>query len=305
MYGTGERFSYGECAACASLTLLDPPEDFAPYYPRDYLSMTADPAALSAAQRIAIGVVARSLIRGDGHVARGASRVLPVRQMRTLVTILESVARVPGPAPSKVLDVGTGSGMVPFAISRAGGIDVLGIDPFAASSRRLGPRVEVQALGLRDVAGSFDLVMLHHSLEHMLDPLSSLRDAAARLDAEGVILVRVPTASSFAWREYRTDWVQLDPPRHVWIPSREGIALLAARAGLEVVSGYDDANEFQFWGSEQARRGIALTAPSSHFVSPRAAVFTRAQMRAYQRRSVELNRAGAGDQTVVYLRAVA
>ncbi len=302
MYGTGEEFPYGECAACGSLTLLDAPDDFAPYYPPSYLSMAVDPGALGAAPTAAITAIARSMLRGRGW-AGIVGRSVPVRRVQTLVTILDAVARVPGPRPRRVLDVGSGSGMVPLAVSRAGDVEVLGIDPFASGDCRLGDHAELRAVGLDDVSGRFDLVMLHHSLEHMLDPLDALRAVVGLLTPGGVVLVRVPTSSSWAWREYRTNWIQLDPPRHVWIPSRPGFNALAARAGLEIVATHDDSNEFQFWGSEQARRGIVLTDPRSHYVDARHSEFSARELHDYRRRSRELNRALDGDQTVVYLRA--
>ena len=302
MYGTGESFPYGECAGCGSLTLLDAPDDFAPYYPPDYLSMTVDPASLGVAPTTAITAVSRSMLRGRGF-AGTVGRFVPVRRVQTMVTILDSVARVPGARPRRVLDVGSGSGMVPLAVSLAGDVEVLGIDPFASGDRRLGEHAELRAVTLDGVTGRFDLVMLHHSLEHMLDPLDALRAATALLEPGGVVLVRVPTASSWAWREYRTDWIQLDPPRHVWIPSRPGLVALAGRAGLRIVATHDDSNEFQFWGSEQARAGLALTDPRSHFVDTRASRFTPRDLRDFRRRSRDLNRALDGDQTVVYLRA--
>ena len=302
MYGTGETFAYGECETCSSLTLLDPPEDFTPHYPPDYLSMTVDPAALGAAPRAAVTVLSRSLIRGRGTAA-ALGRAVPDRRVKTMTTILESVARAPGGRPRRVLDVGCGSGMVPLAVSLAGDVEVLGIDPFAAGDRRLGDNAELRAVTLGDVAGEFDLVMLHHSLEHLLDPLAALRDVRERLAPNGIVLIRVPTASSFAWRTYRTDWIQLDPPRHVWIPSRAGLTKLAQRAGFDVISTYDDSNEFQFWGSEQVRRGMVLTDPRSQYVGARQSVFSRRELRAFRRQSRDLNRALDGDQTVVYLRA--
>jgi SAM-dependent methyltransferase len=302
MYGTGEVFAYGECASCGSLTLLDLPDDLAPYYPDTYLSMTADPAMLGRARLGAVSAVASSIMRYPASAGL-LRRVLPDRRARTLATILESVARAPGPRPRRVLDVGSGSGMVPLAVSRAGGVEVLGIDPFGPGDRRLDPHAELQAKTLDEVDGEFDLVMLHHSLEHVPDPNGALREVRRVLAPQGSVLVRVPTVSSAAWREYGTGWIQLDPPRHVWIPSRAGLRTLARHAELEVVASYDDSGAFQFWGSEQARRGIPLMDPRSHFVDARHAELSRSQLARYERRSRDLNRRSDGDQTVVYLRA--
>jgi len=302
MYGSGEVFPYGECGRCGSLTLLEVPDDLAPYYPDTYLSMTVDPAALGPAPLAAISAVAAAIMRYPAS-AGTLQRVLPDRRARTLAIILESVARAPGPRPRRVLDVGSGSGMVPLAVSRAGSVEVLGIDPFGPGDRRLGPHAELHAKTLEQVEGQFDLVMLHHSLEHMPDPLAALCEVRRLLAPGGSALVRVPTASSHAWREYSTDWIQLDPPRHVWVPSRPGLHALARRAELVVVATYDDSGPFQFWGSEQARAGIPLMDLRSYFVDAKHAGLSRSELSRYTRRSRDLNRRSDGDQTVVYLRA--
>ena len=302
MYGTAESFSYGECGACGSLTLLDPPDDFTPYYPPDYLSMVVDPASLGIAARAAVATLSRSLLRGRGMIG-ALGRAAPVRRVRTMTTILEAIARVPGPRPRRVLDVGSGSGMVPLALSLAGDVEVLGVDPFTSGDRCLGNHARLRAATLHDIDGEFDLVMFHHSLEHMLDPFRALCEARERLARDGIVLVRVPTVSSLAWREYRTDWIGVDPPRHVWIPSRVGMKKLAHRARLNVLANYDDSNDSSFWASEQARRGIAMTDPRSHYVNPRRSIFSRRQLSTFRRRSRELNREFDGDQTVLYLGA--
>ena len=199
--------------------------------------------------------VASSIMRYPGS-AGTLQRVLPDRRARTLAIILESVARAPGPRPRRVLDVGSGSGMVPLAVSRAGDVEVLGIDPFGPGDRRLGPHAELQTKTLEQVDGAFDLVMLHHSLEHMPDPLDALQQVRRLLTPDGTALVRVPTASSLAWREYGTDWIRSTRRCSCVGPVAARTPRLARRADLAVVGTYDDSGPFQFWGSEQARRGI-------------------------------------------------
>ena len=52
MLGTRERFELGECEACGTLVLLEPPADLGRYYPADYYSF-APPARRSAPLRAA------------------------------------------------------------------------------------------------------------------------------------------------------------------------------------------------------------------------------------------------------------
>ena len=47
------------------------------------------------------------------------------------------------------------------------------------------------------------------------------------LNKDGVLLVRVPLSSSWAWEHYRENWVQLDAPRHLYLHSVKSMEVLA------------------------------------------------------------------------------
>jgi hypothetical protein len=117
----------------------------------------------------------------------------------------------------------------------------------------------------------------------------------------GRALVRIPTVSSHAWRRFGTHWCALDAPRHLYLHSRESIQMVAEDCGLQVESIHCDANEFQFWGSEQYRRGIALMRDGERDIRPAPGLFTSAQLREMARQARELNRKGQGDQIVVHM----
>jgi hypothetical protein len=117
-------------------------------------------------------------------------------------------------------------------------------------------------------------------------------------------VIRVPVADSWAWRAYGTDWVQLDAPRHLFLHTRQSIELLSKRAGLKVVRVFHDSYAFQFWGSEQYRRGIPLRDPRSYGEDPQTDLFTATEIAEFERRSVKLNREAAGDSAGFVLRAI-
>lgn len=309
MFGTGEVFDVEECTACGSVRLADPPADLAPYYPEAYYSLDVDPerALGRPPARWLAAATARSVLHGRGRLARAARRVVPVRQYATLVSLLESVALagLPGGRATRVLDVGCGSGALVYALGLAGLTDVTGVDPFVPGDRTLDTGGRVLRRDLAEVTGAWDLVMLHHSLEHVPDPEATLTRARGLLAPQGRILVRMPTTSSAAYHRYGAHWVQLDVPRHLTVLSRAGVAALAARAGLEVVATRDDSTAFQFWGSEQAAAGVPLTAAGSHMTHPGDSPFTRAQVRRWQAEADRLNARGEGDQAAWVLRPAA
>jgi hypothetical protein len=78
--------------------------------------------------------------------------------------------------------------------------------------------------------------------------------------------------------------------------------LLALAGGFEIVETKFDSTAFQFWGSEQVRRGIPLHDPRSVHVRGGNGGFTGKEMRSYTAKAEELNRAGDGDQACFYLR---
>jgi SAM-dependent methyltransferase len=308
MFGADERFEYVECADCGTLRLLDVPTDLSPYYPQNYYSVELDPEGAIGRPPVRqfVRLVAGSALFGTRVVSTVARTALRKREFRTLMSILGGVraAGLPRGRDTRVLDVGCGSGMLVYALSLAGLSDVLGSDPFAPHGRTFDTGATIEPVDLDQVTGTFDLVMFHHSFEHVPDPSASLGQAAELLSDQGRILVRMPTVSSEAFRRFGPDWVQLDAPRHLTIFSRDGMQQLASRHGLEVTRVVDDSTSFQFWGSEQVRRGIALTAQNSHMVSVKDSAFTRRDIARWDRAARAANARSSGDQAAWVLAPV-
>ena len=179
---------------------------------------------------------------------------------------------------------------------------LLGVDPFVAGDLDLGGGLRVVRAELAAIDGEHDLVMFHHSLEHIAEQQRELSAATAILAPGGCCLVRIPTVSSWAWREYGTDWSALDAPRHLYLHSVRSLRRLAEQAGLRIERIVSDSTAFQFWGSEQYRRGIALMTSGSLDIAPASGAFSAAELHRFNRRAAELNRRGDGDQIVVTMR---
>jgi hypothetical protein len=107
---------------------------------------------------------------------------------------------------------------------------------------------------------------------------------------------------AWAWREYRENWVQLDAPRHLVVHTKRSFEQLAECAGLAISSATDVSSGFQFWGSEQYRRGITFMSPTSVAIDPADSVFSPEQLSEFEQRADELNAAGEGDTACFVLR---
>jgi len=300
MFGIKADFDYAVCADCGSLALTSIPEDMADFYPTNYYSVDLDPERALGAPGVRqfARLVIDSVLWGRGMVSGTATVLIARRQLRTLVSVLRSIRRagLVNGRQTRVLDVGCGSGMLVFALGLAGVQDVTGVDPFLSGERNLSTGGSLRRQDLSEVEGRYDLIMFHHSFEHVPDPQASLLQAIQRLTPAGRVLIRMPTSSSHAFETYGAAWVQLDAPRHLVVLSRSGVERVCQRVGARVVAVDDDSTGFQFWGSEQSLRGIPLMDGQSVMVKPRDAPFSKRQLRGWEKRAVDLNRAGRGDQ---------
>lgn len=287
MFGWRDRFDYYECQRCGSVYIAQVPADLARFYPSDYYSLVP-PAARSSwipwVQRAWAVWLVDSRSRLAGEIARRVARKHPVYHWARL-----GQARF----ESEILDVGCGGGELLRRMQRYGFTRLSGVDPYVAAEINE-PGLRISRAELAAVKGEFDLIMMHHVLEHLAEPGAALTMARERLRTDGRILVRIPIAGSFAYREYGADWYHLDAPRHLCIPSVRGLNHLAQRAGLRVLHYEFDGTHLTFRMSDSYRRDIpAANAP----------LWNRTTRRHYRRRAARLNREGDGDLGVFVLGA--
>jgi SAM-dependent methyltransferase len=299
MFGSREEFVYVECPTCGSLSLAEIPESLRPYYPADYYSFEAGEDALPGGLRARLRRVrARALVR------------LP----RPLVKLVGRTGRIPSffdwlaglgyGLDASFCDVGCGGGDLLATMRGQGFTRLVGADPFLDRDRVVAGDVPLYKRDLHELTGSYDVLMLHHVLEHLVDPVRALSSLRGSLTGGGAIVVRTPVCDSYAWRHYGVDWVQLDPPRHLVVPTRDAMALLAARAGLRIDASFDDSTAFQFWGSEQYRNDVPLRDRRSFAEAGTSDLFTSEELAAWERSAKQLNAARDGDSACFVLKPI-
>ncbi|MBE0622151.1 MAG: class I SAM-dependent methyltransferase [Burkholderiales bacterium] len=299
MFGTKDEFTYIECAVCGCLQLANIPADLSRYYPREYYSLK------------------RAHVNPDTPLARfmRLRRTAYYLGGKTLIGSL--IARIRG-APfwlewfkhslvsldSAVLDVGCGTGEALLSLRREGFRNLTGVDPFITEDIHYEEGVTVFKREPAQLQGQFDVIMLHHSYEHMPNQLQTLQTLHALLKSNGTLLIRVPLASSLAWKKYGTNWVQLDPPRHLFLHTTRSMQLLAAQAKFVIAEIAYDSNALQFWGSEQYTKNIPFLSEQSWAKHPEQSIFTKEQIAEFERQAQALNKAEQGDQACFYMHKI-
>lgn len=140
---------------------------------------------------------------------------------------------------ARVLDVGCGAGELLQTLQPLGW-SVEGIDTdesAVARARAAGIQARVASLedaGLPDA--SFDAVTMSHVLEHVTDPVGTLREARRVLRPGGVLTLLTPNHRSLGHRLFGSGWRGLEPPRHLQVFSRGSLERALRRAGFADVT---------------------------------------------------------------------
>jgi SAM-dependent methyltransferase len=311
MFGFRDEFTYFQCSRCGCLQIAAVPSSMSKYYPDTYYAYTGDPPGLPKGvrgvwtpRRLASRLRNRYEVLRRGYIGRLLHELRPDEGVTACMAKHfpgNGVSHAGLTARSRVLDVGCGAGELLRVLQSAGIRHLLGIDLYPPGQSTLREPL-IQNRTIHEVSGQWDLVMFHHSFEHMADQRGTLEAVVRLLAPGGVCLIRVPVASSHAWEHYGVDWVQLDAPRHFFLHTEESLRLLAGDVGLAIAKVVHDSSAFQFIGSELYRRGMPLSSTAPADVQARAAAFTRDELAEFGRRARDLNVEGRGDQAAFYLR---
>ena len=289
-----KTFVYSFCPQCRTLSLVDPPADMSAYYADDYYSF---------------GLRASSRLRTLARRARNAMTLFDATPIAAMSARLASNQSFLSLRPlfngslgrtyrrsDSILDVGSGDGQKLYDLRELGFSNLTGVDPFMRNPRTA-PNLALRRASLDDIEGTFDVVMFHHSMEHMPDPRRTLQTTLKLLSPRGVAVVRIPVVGGWAWRTFGGEWAQLDAPRHLHLFSRQGFASLATRSGWRVARTIYDSGALQIAGSRLRGMGINFHKNPGALKDQ----FFSKERREFGRVAAALNRAADGDQATFFL----
>jgi 2-polyprenyl-3-methyl-5-hydroxy-6-metoxy-1,4-benzoquinol methylase len=152
--------------------------------------------------------------------------------------------------PGAVLDIGCGLGTWLDVLADRGW-STAGVEPNPTARATAARRHRM--LDAPPEQPEFDLVLLQHVLEHLRDPLATMRQVAAATRPGGHVFVSVPDLGRVHVHRkvsYATSGV------HLFAHTVEGLRSLMALAGFELVRHLDDPA----WDRDEARHGRHLKA---------------------------------------------
>ena len=304
MFGTGKFYPYFKCSHCGCLQIERPEKNIENLYPGNYYSFNTYNIS-GIIKKIKRLVVRYSVARALGY--------------KSLLNFLLAVNTRDGGAHalkgkvsqnSRILDVGCGDGSLIDGLDWCGFKKLKGIDPYL-NSDIISSNYQLLKKSIEELDGNkiFDVIMLHHSFEHVENPYEVISHIKRLLKKDGLCIIRIPVSDSYAFDFYKENWVQLDAPRHIFLHTNRSMEILTSKYNLSVESIVDDSLEFQFIGSEQYKKGIGLNDSCSYYVSPykklffnKKHLFSTSDIVEFKKQAIVLNQQGKGDQRIYFIR---
>jgi 2-polyprenyl-3-methyl-5-hydroxy-6-metoxy-1,4-benzoquinol methylase len=138
----------------------------------------------------------------------------------------------------KALDVGCGNGAILVLLKNLGW-DVSGIDVNVQVTEDVKkakiPIFSGQLDEMRFEDKSFHLITMWNVVEHLPNPLQSVRDVYRLLADDGTFIVEIPNCNSLARTIFRSNWCAWELPRHLYHFSPKTITRLLKKAGFSNV----------------------------------------------------------------------
>jgi 2-polyprenyl-3-methyl-5-hydroxy-6-metoxy-1,4-benzoquinol methylase len=215
--GVSGEFSYAECKECGLFVLKPFPslEDLKRFYPDNYPAFQ-------------IGGEAKGAIYNFLHKLKSSA----------LKKYIEKFARIRG---AHVYDVGCGAGDLLAQFGKWGAAQLSGIDfssvACAIANSKPGVKVE-QGLFLESkiAPSTFDIAIMHHYIEHTIEPENELRRTFEILKPGGILLMELPNFAAWDRRLFGRYWGGNHTPRHTYqFTARTIVEFLKAAGFREVI----------------------------------------------------------------------
>lgn len=212
---SGRTFALAQCPSCWFGWVVDPRVDFESLYDAAYYQ----------------GKGADPLVSYEAEIAD--PRTIRTYEWNGIVELVTSQHPV-GPA-TRWLDFGCGFGGLVRHLRREGIADAWGHDQGYAGSRMAADGLPVlQAEGFAAAAGTFEVITAVEVVEHVIDPVGTLRQLADLLAPGGLLFLT--TGNSRPYRGRLASWRYVLPDIHIAFFEPATLAAAYARAGLEPVA---------------------------------------------------------------------
>jgi 2-polyprenyl-3-methyl-5-hydroxy-6-metoxy-1,4-benzoquinol methylase len=157
----------------------------------------------------------------------------------------------------RALDIGTGNGVYAATLKRIGW-DVTGVEFDAEAARNTAARHGLRVLNCtleeaRFEDEAFDFISMFHVIEHLPDPVATLREVRRVLRVGGQLMLRTPNFDSLTRRATGRHWRGVEAPRHLYLFNRRSLARALTEAGFRVTAAVTSRAATRYYVAESLR----------------------------------------------------
>lgn len=200
---------------------------------------------------------------------------------------------------TRILDVGCGAGKWLLEQYAKGCVNLCGCDPFIEQDIHYEVGIHIRKCTIHEMQGTYDLIRLGDSFEHMSNPLETLISIERLLSDDGMCLLSTPLFPNAAYDICGVNWYEWDAPRHLFLHSRKSMEYLCQKAGLKIEEVRCNARDLQFISSLLYQKGIPYIDHTDEVIQSH---FTSAQRQQFAEYTAALNEKGYGDHAVFVIK---
>ncbi len=300
MFGTKEAFDYFQCSNCDCIQIKEVPQNLGDYYPSNYYSFsdsTYKVKKLNYFKKLQYEHLSglKPSLLGAIVSYKYKSGFADVYKWCKSMNMNDKNA--------KILDIGSGGGEILKRLEVLGFTDLTGSDPFIEKDIYLSNYLRLLKKDISELEGKYDIIMLHHCLEHMDNHAEVLNQLNDLLADNGRLLIRIPVVSKPLFEKYGVKLFSLDPPRHLFVHSPKSIKYIVEKHGFEILESYHDANVINIIASEQYKHDIEYgNEEKSYAVSPKISIFSSQEIKIFKKQIAKLNADGESDTMALVMR---
>jgi len=230
--GSGDKFNYVRCDDCGCLQIEEYPANIARYYDC-YYSLHQPKVKKSLLSDWMRKQLFYYLLGGVNPVGK----LLDCFFKNSFNWIVPNKFSF----NSSIIDVGCGYGRLILKMAQSGFKNLEGIDPFLESDityclndKR---NLFIKKTDLFSLDKQYDVIMLHHVLEHLPNQHDVFQKITFLMHNESVLIINLPTMNNYYWENFGMNAFQLDDvPRHYYIHTHKSLSKIAEKHGLQLLS---------------------------------------------------------------------
>lgn len=241
MFGVPGKWDFLQCPDCGLAWLKNQPivEDIPRLYENYYTHADVEPDGIFK-RVVKVGIPVHDFgyspnISYPRLAAFIASKVGPLKEVAA-----HSVMWQRAQQGGKILDLGCGAGAILSHLQEMGW-QVFGTEPdpkAVDAARKLLKTGDIFGGFLEDAnfeENFFDALISSHVLEHLFDPLATLRECHRVMKPGAQLTFATPNIDSLASQQFKEYWRGLEIPRHLFLFTEKSLKEMAEEAGFSKV----------------------------------------------------------------------